>query len=426
MGKTLAEKIIGEAIDQEVSAGDFVITPVDVVLAHEGTGPLAVDQFQALGKTEVGVTGLFFSDHAAPAPRKELADVQRRLREFSEGSGAVFHRPGSGICHQLVAEEWAAPGLIVIGADSHTCSAGALGAFGTGMGSTDIGVALAFGETWLRVPETIRIEFTGILPPGVYAKDLILHLIGTIGADGAIYKALEFGGPVVKALDLEGRLTLANMAVEAGAKAGLCAADQVTRAYLADQGREDAFQPLAPDTTAVYERVLEIEVSGLSPQVALPHFVDNVHPVSEAAGTPLDQVFLGTCTNGRLSDLRTAAAILKGEQVPPGLRLLIAPASRQVYQDALQEGLIETFLNAGGVVLPPGCGPCVGVHQGVLADGERCLSTMNRNFQGRMGNPEADIILASPATAAASALHGAVTDPRTMKTKPDTAPRRTR
>jgi len=412
MGKTLAEKIIGEAIDQEVSAGDFVITPVDVVLAHEGTGPLAVDQFQALGKTEVGVTGLFFSDHAAPAPRRELADVQRRLREFSEGSGAVFHRPGSGICHQLVAEEWAAPGLIVVGADSHTCSAGALGAFGTGMGSTDIGVALAFGETWLRVPETIRVEFTGILPPGVYAKDLILHLIGTIGADGAIYKALEFGGPVVEALDLESRLTLANMAVEAGAKAGLCAADQTTRRYLEEQGRGDLFRPLAPDGDAHYDQAIEIDVSALSPQVALPHFVDNVHPVSEAAGTPLDQVFLGTCTNGRLSDLRTAAAILKGEQVPTDLRLLIGPASRKVYQDALQEGLIETFLNAGGVVLPPGCGPCVGVHQGVLADGERCLSTMNRNFQGRMGNPEAEIILASPATAAASALAGQIADPR--------------
>jgi 3-isopropylmalate/(R)-2-methylmalate dehydratase large subunit len=280
------------------------------------------------------------------------------------------------------------------------------------MGSTDIGVALAFGETWLRVPETIRVEFTGELSSGLAAKDLILHLIGTLGADGAIYKALEFGGEVVEALDLEGRLTLANMAVEAGAKAGLCAADQVTRAYLADQGREDAFQPLAPDPDAAYERVLEIEVSGLSPQVALPHFVDNVHPVEKAAGTPLDQVFLGTCTNGRLSDLRAAAAVLKGKEVPPGMRLLIGPASRRVYQAAVQEGLIETFLEAGGVILPPGCGPCVGVHQGVLAEGERCLSTMNRNFRGRMGNPEAEIILASPATAAASALAGRVADPR--------------
>lgn len=412
MGKTLAEKILSSKTGQDLQAGDFAVTPVDLVLAHEGTGPLAVDQFQALGKTKTGTRGLFFSDHAAPAPRKELADVQRRLRTFAEEAGAQFYRPGTGICHQLVAEEWASPGQVVVGADSHSCSAGALGAFGTGMGSTDIGVALAFGETWLRVPETIRVEFTGTMPPGLAAKDLILHLIGNLGADGAIYKALEFGGPVVEALDLEGRLTLANMAVEAGAKAGLCAADQVTRAYLAEQGREDSFQPLAPDPDAVYERALEIDVSGLSPQVALPHFVDNVHPVEEAAGTPLDQVFLGTCTNGRLSDLRAAAAVLKGKEIPLGMRLLIGPASRRVYQSALREGLIEIFLEAGGVILPPGCGPCVGVHQGVLAEGERCLSTMNRNFRGRMGNPEAEIILASPATAAASALAGRVADPR--------------
>ena len=412
MDKTLAEKIIGSKVGQDVRAGDFVVTPVDIVLAHEGTGPLAVDQFQALGVKRAAAQGLFFSDHAAPAPRKELADVQRRLRIFAEEAETRFYSPGTGICHQLVAEEWAAPGLIVVGADSHSCSAGALGAFGTGMGSTDIGVALAFGETWLRVPETIRVEFTGRMPTGLSAKDLILHLIGILGADGAIYKALEFGGEVVEALDLESRLTLANMAVEAGAKAGLCAADQITRSYLEEQGRGSSFQPLAPDPDAVYEQVLEIEVSGLSPMVALPHFVDNVHPVEDAVGTPLDQVFLGTCTNGRLSDLRAAAAVLEGKVIPPDMRLLIGPASRRVYQKALQEGLIEIFLEAGGVILPPGCGPCVGVHQGVLADGERCLSTMNRNFRGRMGNPNAEIILGSPVTAAASALTGMVSDPR--------------
>lgn len=414
-GKTLAEKILSRKAKQDLQAGDFVVTPVDVVLAHEGTGPLAVDQFQALGKTKIGAQGLLFSDHAAPAPRKELADVQRRLRTFADKSGAHFYRPGTGICHQLIAEEWASPGQVVVGADSHSCSAGALGAFGTGMGSTDIGVALAFGETWFRVPETIRVEFTGKMSPCLSAKDLILHLIGSLGADGAIYKALEFGGPVVEALDVEGRLTLANMAVEAGAKAGLFAADQVTRAYLADQGREDSFQPLAPDPGAVYEQMVEIDVSALSPQVALPHFVDNVRPVEEAVGIPLDQVFLGTCTNGRLSDLRAAAAVLKGKEIPPGMRLLVGPASRRVYQAAVQEGLIEVFLDAGGVILPPGCGPCVGVHQGVLAEGERCLSTMNRNFRGRMGNPEAEIILGSPVTAAASALAGRVSDPREVQ-----------
>ncbi len=412
MGKTLAEKILSEKAGQDLSAGDFTITPVDVVLAHEGTGPLAVDQFQTLGKTDLATTGLFFSDHAAPAPRKELADVQRRLQGFAAAAGGEFHRPGTGICHQLVAEEWAAPGMIVVGADSHTCSAGALAAFGTGMGSTDVGVALAFGETWLRVPETIRVLFTGTLPKGVFAKDLILETIGQLGADGAIYKALEFGGPVVEKLDLEGRLTLANMAVEAGAKAGLCAADHLTRQYLETQGRGDAFIPLAPDPDASYLQVLEIDTGTLSPRVALPHFVDNVHPIEEVGEVPIDQVFIGTCTNGRLSDLQAAARILKGKTIAPAMRLLVGPASRTVYQAALKEGLIEIFLEAGGVVLPPGCGPCVGVHQGVLADGERCLSTMNRNFKGRMGNPQAEIYLASPATAAATAIKGKISDPR--------------
>jgi 3-isopropylmalate/(R)-2-methylmalate dehydratase large subunit len=412
MGKTLAEKIISISTGRDLKAGDYAVTPVDVILAHEGTGPLAVDQFEALGKKQLAATGLFFSDHAAPAPRKELADVQRRLREFSGDAGGEFYRPGTGICHQLVAEEWAAPGMIVIGADSHTCSAGALGAFGTGMGSTDVGVALAFGETWLRIPETIRVVFSGTLPKGVYAKDLILEMIGRLGADGAIYKALEFGGPVIDALDMESRITLSNMAVEAGAKAGLCAADQVTQEYLKAQGREDEFQTLAPDKDAVYEKVLRIDVSKLTPRVAVPHFVDNVHPISELGDVWVDQVFLGTCTNGRISDLRAAAGILKGKEIPPEMRLLIVPASRTVYQMALEEGLVDIFLEAGGMILPPGCGPCVGVHQGVLADGERCLSTMNRNFKGRMGNPKAEIYLGSPATAAATALTGVITDPR--------------
>jgi len=412
MGKTLAEKIISGSTGRDLKAGAYAVTPVDVVLAHEGTGPLALDQFEALGKKQLAATGLFFSDHAAPAPRKELADVQRRLREFSRDAGGEFYRPGTGICHQLVAEEWAAPGMIVIGADSHTCSAGALGAFGTGMGSTDVGVALAYGETWLRIPETIRVVFTGTLPQGVYAKDLILEVIGRLGADGAIYKALEFGGPVIDALDMESRITLSNMAVEAGAKAGLCAADQVTQEYLRSQGREEEFQALAPDLDAVYEKVLKIDVSELTPRVAVPHFVDNVHPISELDEIQIDQVFLGTCTNGRISDLRAAAGILKGKEVPPEMRLLIGPASRTVYQTALEEGLVDIFLEAGGVILPPGCGPCVGVHQGVLADGERCLSTMNRNFKGRMGNPDAEIYLGSPATAAATALTGVITDPR--------------
>jgi len=412
MGKTLAEKILSAKAGNDLKAGEFGVFPVDVVLAHEGTGPLAVEQFEALGQTRVGTTGLLFSDHATAAPRRELANVQQRLKNFSESSGARFYQPGDGICHQLVAEEWASPGQIIIGADSHTVSAGALAAFGTGMGSTDVGVALAYGQTWLRVPETVRVEFGGSLPYGVYAKDLILETIGRIGADGAIYMALEYGGPVIDTLDMEGRLTLANMAVEAGGKAGLCASDDITRAYLEKQERSGSYTPLAPDADAVYAQVLDIDAGSLSPRVAFPHFTDNVRPVEEAGNVAIQQVFLGTCTNGRLSDLRTAAGMLKGRKIASGTRLIVGPASRAVYKAALKEGLLDIFIDAGGLILPPGCGPCVGVHHGVLADGERCLSTQNRNFKGRMGNPESEIYLASPATAAATALAGRIADPR--------------
>lgn len=412
MGQTLAEKILSRRVGREVRAGEFVIAPVDLVLAHEGTGPLALDQFESLGKDRPATTTLFFSDHAAPAPRKELSNVQKRLRIFAHSHGAHFHRPGAGICHQIVAEKWAAPGMVILGADSHTCTAGAFAAFATGMGSTDIGVAMALGQTWLRVPSTIRVEINGALPTGVFAKDVILYTIGLIGADGATYEALEFGGSTVEAMTMEERLTLSNMAVEAGGKTGLFAADETTRQYLEAQGRGDRFVPLAPDPDAVYEQVVQVDASALVPQVSTPHFVDNAHPIDEVEGTPVDQVFIGTCTNGRLSDLRIAAEILRGQKIAPNVRLLVGPASQDVFLQALQEGLIEVFVEAGATILPPGCGACVGVHQGVLADGERCLSTQNRNFRGRMGNPEGEIYLASPATAAATAIRGVITDPR--------------
>ncbi|MFQ6102079.1 MAG: 3-isopropylmalate dehydratase large subunit [Anaerolineae bacterium] len=411
MGQTLVEKIIARRIGRRVTAGEFVIAPVDLLLAHEGTGPLALDQFAAMGRERLAVTTLLFCDHAAPAPRRELANVQKRLRAFAGEKGATLFAPGAGICHQIVAEQWARPGQIIIGADSHTCTAGALGAFATGMGSTDVGVAMALGKTWLRIPETFRIEIKGRLRPPAAAKDVILHLIKLLRADGAIYKALEFGGPVVAGMSIEERLTLCNMAVEGGAKAGLCAADEATRDLLADQGREKDYTPLSPDPDASYERVVELDVSDLTPQVACPHYVDNVCSIEEAAGAPIDQVFIGTCTNGRLPDLRAAAEILKGRQAHPRLRLIIGPASRRTYLDAMREGLLEIFTQAGAIILPPGCGACVGVHQGVLADGERCLSTQNRNFNGRMGNPQGEIFLASPATAAATAIAGEITDP---------------
>jgi 3-isopropylmalate/(R)-2-methylmalate dehydratase large subunit len=418
--QTLTEKIVSRRVGRPVGAGEFVVVPVDLVLAHEGTAVLAVEQFRRLANRGLATEAALFCDHAAPSPRRELSNVQLRMRGFAAEEGARFYGPGSGICHQVIAEEWARPGMILIGADSHTCTAGALGAFATGMGSTDVGAAMALGQTWLRVPETIRIELTGHCAQLVSAKDVVLHIIGVLGADGAIYRALEFAGPALESMRLEERLTLCNMAVEAGAKTGLCHADDATATFLESQGRGEDFRALVPDPGASYERVLSVDLEEISPQVALPHAVDNVHSVEEVAGQPIDQVFIGTCTNGRLPDLRIAADLLCGRIIDPRVRLLVGPASRQVYAEALGEGVIQTLLEAGATILPPGCGPCIGVHLGVLGDGERCLSTQNRNFHGRMGNPEAEILLASPATAAASALTGEVTDPR--ECAPEEAP----
>ena len=319
-----------------------------------------------------------------------------------------------GVCHQRVAESFAKPGDLVIGADSHTCMAGALGAFATGMGSTDVAVGMASGKTWLRVPETFRIVVSGAFADGVEAKDLMLTLIGSLGADGATYKALEFGGPGIDALPMPGRFTLSNMAVEAGAKCGLMPSDQATRAYLAAQGREEDWRPLAADAGAACERVVELDAAAIVPTVARPHTVDNTAAAAELAGTRVDQVLIGTCTNGRLEDLRSAARILRGRRRAPGTRLIVTPASQATARAAAAEGLLDVFWDAGAVVTNPGCGACVGIHEGILADGEVCLSTANRNFHGRMGNPEAFIYLGSPATAAATAVAGEITDPREL------------
>ncbi|TET42989.1 MAG: homoaconitate hydratase family protein, partial [Dehalococcoidia bacterium] len=307
---------------------------------------------------------------------------------------------------------FASPGDVIVGSDSHTVTAGALGAFATGMGSSDTAVALALGKTWLRVPESFLIALDGTFPKGVDAKDFILYLIGQIRADGATYKALEFGGQGLARLNMSQRLTIANMAVEAGAKVGLFPSDNVTFRFLAAQSRGDSYRPLHPDDHAEYEQTLHLNLAQIEPMVSLPHSVDNVLPVSKAKGVKIQQVFIGTCTNGRLEDLAIAAGILQGRKRHPDTRLLIAPASRQVLAQAIERGYISSLIESGGVVLPPGCAACLGLHQGVLGDGEACLSTANRNFRGRMGNPEAMIYLASPATAAASAIAGEITDPR--------------
>ncbi len=414
MGLTLAEKILSGHADTELRAGELAVVKVDVCLTQDGTGPLAVRQLEKLGmiQAENPDRTVLFIDHSAPSARRELSNDHMLLRDFARKTGANLSDIGDGVCHQVIHESFVRPGDVLVGADSHTCTGGAMAAFSTGMGSTDVAVAIALGKTWMKVPETIRVNVTGALPKGVFAKDLMLHLIGIISADGATYKALEFGGPAIDAMPHHERMVLANMAVEAGAKAGLFASDDMTRAYLESRGRGDDFRLITPDADAEYERTVDIDAGSVVPMIAFPHRVDNVKPVSEAAGEKMDQVFIGTCTNGRLEDLRVAASILKGRKRHPGTRLIIVPASREIYGRAIEEGLLTIFNDAGASVNTPGCGPCVGVHQGILGDGEKCLATMNRNFKGRMGNPEGFIYLASPATCAASAIAGEIADPR--------------
>ena len=414
MGQTIAEKIISAHAGREVKAGELVIAKVDVAAVQDGTGPLTVQEFKKLGKDKLAnpKRTILFIDHSAPSPRKELSNTHIVLREFAKEYGAVLSDVGAGVCHQRLVETHVNPGEILVGADSHTCTSGALGAFATGMGSTDIAVAMALGKTWLKVPATFKVEINGEFQKGVYAKDLILHLIGEIGADGATYKALEFSGSTVEKMSMADRFTIANMAVEAGAKAGLFATDDITKAYLKERGRENEFKKIEPDKDAQYERVIRIDASKLQPTVSCPHTVDNTKPVSELKDVKVNQVYIGTCTNGRIEDLRVAAEILKGKKVNPDTRLLISPASKDVFSKALDEGLIKIFVEAGAAVVTSGCGPCVGVHGGILGDGEVCLATQNRNFQGRMGNTLGFIYLASPAVTAYTAIKGYIADPR--------------
>ena len=408
MGQTLAEKIISKHAGKDVKAGELVIAKVDVCAVQDGTGPLTVQEFKKLGKEKLNnpERTILFIDHASPSPRKELSNTHTVLREFSKEYGAVLSDVGAGVCHQRLVETFVNPGEILVGADSHTCTSGALGAFATGMGSTDIAVAMALGKTWLKVPATYKIEVSGEFAPGICSKDLMLHLIGMIGADGATYKALEFTGDTIDNMPMSERFTLANMAVEAGAKAGLFVADEKTKEFLKSRGREDKFTRIKPDADAVYERVIKINAADIKHTVSCPHTVDNTKTVDELGHIKVDQVFVGTCTNGRIEDLRVVAEILKGKKINPDLRMLICPASKDVYLQALDEGLITEFVEANATILPPGCGPCVGVHAGTLADGEVCLATQNRNFQGRMGNTKGEIYLASPYVAAYTALNG--------------------
>lgn len=394
----------------------MVEVTVDVMLCNDITAPIAICEFEKLGVERVFDPDrvVMVADHFVP--NKDIKSAQQCLvmRQFAwaQGLSHYFDVGRMGIEHVLLPEQGlVVPGDIVVGADSHTCTYGAMGAFATGMGSTDIAVAMATGRVWMRVPETIQVVYRGRPQPWVGGKDLILYTIGQIGVSGALYKAIEFAGPVIDNLSMAGRFTMSNMAIEAGGKAGLFAVDDTTRAYV-DGCASRPYRVYQADNDAAYAQVVEIDVSQIEPQVAFPHLPENVHPVSEAEHVRIDQAVIGSCTNGRLEDLRVAAKLLCGHQVHPDVRCIIIPGSQQVYLDALREGLVEAFVEAGAVVSTPTCGPCLGGHMGVLAAGERAVSTTNRNFRGRMGHPESEVYLAGPAVAAASAIMGYLVHPK--------------
>ncbi|TDB39542.1 MAG: 3-isopropylmalate dehydratase large subunit [Actinobacteria bacterium] len=413
-GKTIAEKIFSAHSGTDAHAGDIVVADVDFVMGQDGTSPLAIRALENMGVTEVfdPKKVAVVMDHSSPSPIEGVSALHTMMREFGKRTGAKVYDVGEGVCHQLIPEKGhVVPGDLMVGCDSHTCTYGALNVFSTGVGSTDGAAAMAAGKLWFKVPESIKVTYTGALKPGVYSKDLILHLAGELGADGATYEALEFHGPVIDDLSVEGRMTISNMAIELGAKAGLMKADAKTLAWFQGRG-EKTPNPQDPDADAVYERELTFDASAIGPQVAKPHAVDNVSPIEEVEGTPIAEGVLGTCTNGRLEDFAIAASILKGRRVHPDVRFIVAPASRQILLDAIEAGYIQTLVEAGAALVTPGCGPCVGTHNGVPSNGENVISTANRNFKGRMGNSNSFIYLGSPATVAASVIEGKITDPR--------------
>lgn len=419
--KTFAEKILAHAAGlQATVTGQIVVVRPAHLLTHDNTAAIIGKIEPELGR--YGVVSSDFPiivlDHTVPANNEKTALGHKRVREFVERFALKnFFDVGEGICHQVVMERGLAlPGTVVVGSDSHTCSYGALGCFSTGVDRTEAAALLLTGKTWLKVPASIRIELTGRFSPGVSAKDLILAIIGQLGADGAAYRSVEFDAPALETLDMldmDARFTIANMGVEMGAKCAAFPPDGICRRYLESIGIDpEASERIWADAGAQYERQLCFELSELEPMVALPHTVDNVVGIGEAVGMEVHQCLLGTCTNGRLSDIEAAAKILRGKRVHPRVRLLVLPASRSVLQAAVDSGALATLLAAGATLLPPGCGPCLGAHQGVLAPAERCLSTANRNFKGRMGCREAEVVLASPETVAVSAVRGVIADPR--------------
>ncbi|MGD0804878.1 MAG: 3-isopropylmalate dehydratase large subunit [Candidatus Bathyarchaeia archaeon] len=415
-GHTISEKILAahSGVDS-VKAGEVVKARVDACMINDATGVLAVRALKDMGKKQVWNSGrvIVVLDHVSPACTIQSAKVHRELRAFSREQGISHHFDvGEGVCHQLVPEYgMVKPGDLFVGADSHTCTYGAFGAFATGVGSTDAGAALAFGKLWFKVPETIRVDITGTLPDFITSKDVILRVAKLLGVDGATYAALEFRGKAVTDMSVSSRMTLCNMAIEVGAKAGICEPDEKTYEWLREDTDENT-APITADEDAIYKYTLDVPISGLEPQVACPHNVDNVKSIQEVEHIKVDQVFLGSCTNGRLEDLEMALRILKGRKIAPDVRMLVVPASKQVYLEAEKRGVLRELMEAGAVVSNPSCAACFGGSIGLLAPGEVGLATSNRNFKGRQGSPESEVYLSSPFVAAASALTGHITDPR--------------
>jgi 3-isopropylmalate/(R)-2-methylmalate dehydratase large subunit len=412
MKQSIIEKILSTHSNKNLKAGEVSICAVDFCFSQDGTSALVLEGLNALQSLKEPKKYAMFIDHSSPSPNIGVSKVHSVMREFSRRNKNLIFDVGCGISHQLVIEEgFAYPGALILGADSHTSTAGALGAAAFGMGSTDLAVTLATGKNWFKVPQTYKIILKGKLPRAVYSKDVILHIIHKLGARAATYKAVEFEGEAINNLSLEARFTITNMTIEFGAKCGIIAPDSKVFAYLKTLGIKQ-YKATYADKNYPYEKIIEFDISKLPPYVAKPHTVDNGATIEEVKGTKINQAYLGTCTNGRLEDLEIAAKILKGRKVCPEVKFLIAPASRSIFLAALKKGLIRIFVEAGAIVLPAGCGPCVGTHQGVPADREVVISTANRNFKGRMGNPNSFIYLASPATVTASAIKGEIADPR--------------
>jgi 3-isopropylmalate/(R)-2-methylmalate dehydratase large subunit len=410
MGLTVAEKILYTHVGKLTRAGDIAITPVDGAMATDTTAPMAIKAFGEMGGTRLWDASRFHLvlDHAAPAPNERVANLHKLMRDFAREQGSSLYEIGQGICHQIMVEQGhVRPGHVFIGADSHTSTYGALNAMACGVGSTDLAAVMLTGKIWLKVPHTIRIDCRGQLPDGVSPKDLVLYLTGQLGISGATYMAVEFDGEAFESMTLAGRMAVANLLAEMGAKTGFVTPVglQIPHAWASD-----GWEPTLADPDAHYAKTLTVDVSKLRPQVAAPESPDNVVDIDKYLGTKIDYAFIGTCGNGRLEDLRAAAAVLNGQHIAPGVRFVIAPASRQTLLDAIQDGTAYALIQAGATIINPGCGPCVGTHEGVPADGEVVISSANRNFRGRMGNPRSQIFLASPSTVAASALTGIITD----------------